>query len=585
MLINRVRVVQLIFGLALILVIFRLFYWQVLAGETLKALGANQYQSTQSLQAERGRILSQDNFPLVDNQPAYLVFAYRPDLKLDFPTFADRLAPILQPVIAQNQASQSADLSIYTPAIIKDEFITRYARSTSSWIPLARKVPESIKIQLESLNLNGLGFDPDTLRLYPESSMAANLLGFVGSDGAGNPKGYFGLEGYYNLELTGRPGVISQEKDVHGRPIAIGDFATSKTQAGRTLHTSLDRSLQLLAETYLDQGLARYQSQAGEVVIMDTQTGHILAMAQRPTYDPAHYRWFPAENYRTSFISDTYEPGSTFKTIVMAIGLDTGVITPESICQEACQGPITLGEYQIKTWNNQYFPGQTTTQILERSDNVGMVYIAGLIGEARLVNALKRFGFGSLTGIDLEGESIAPLRSRWAEIDLATSSFGQGIAVTSIQMLTAVNALANNGLLVKPSVVVSVSENSRTIPIKTPPPKRVISPEAAASIKQMMIQSALHGEAKWLLPQGYTVAGKTGTAQIPLKGHYDAEKTIASFIGFAPAENPRFTMLVKLKEPQASPWASETAAPLWFALATQVLRQLGIAPTQPMYNN
>ena len=311
---------------------------------------------------------------------------------------------------------------------------------------------------------------------------------------------------------------------------------------------------------------------------MDPATGQILALTSLPSYLPEDYKKYPPENYRIPAIADTYEPGSTFKTVVMASALDAGVIKPDDVCADPCQGPVQIGKYQIKTWDNHYFPGQTMTEILERSDNVGMVYVGSLIGKSAFAKYLHDFGIGQPTHIDLEAETVPKLKSSWGDIDLATASFGQGLAVTSIEMVSAVGAIANGGTLMEPHIVTAVRSSDQTIPI---PPKRVrqvIKPQTAREMTAMMVKSAQHGEANWTIPEGYQIAGKTGTAQVPIAGHYDTENTIASFIGFAPADKPRFVMLVKLKAPQSSPWASETAAPLWFKIMTDILHYANIPP-------
>jgi cell division protein FtsI/penicillin-binding protein 2 len=207
-----------------------------------------------------------------------------------------------------------------------------------------------------------------------------------------------------------------------------------------------------------------------------------------------------------------------------------------------------------------------------------MVHVASLLGKDKFIQYITQYGLGERTGIDIEGEAVPPLRQKWGDIDVATGSFGQGLAVTSIRMITAVGALANQGIMMQPSVVKQVMTTQGIVDIPPKTIRQVVSQQAAAQITQMMIQSATHGEAHWRLPPGYIIAGKTGTAQVPIEGHYDQDKTIASFIGFAPAHNPRFILLVKLKEPQASPWASETAAPLWFDLASQMLRYFNLPP-------
>jgi cell division protein FtsI/penicillin-binding protein 2 len=217
------------------------------------------------------------------------------------------------------------------------------------------------------------------------------------------------------------------------------------------------------------------------------------------------------------------------------------------------------------------------TQVLERSDNTGMVFVGRKLGKDKLLSYLNSFGITQPTNIDLEGEMVAKPRTKWAEIDLATTTFGQGIAVNTIQMLMAVSSLANGGKLMEPHVVAAVIDADKRVLIEPKVVRQVVSEEAATTISRMMIESARHGDAKWAIPAELEIAGKTGTAQIPISGHYDQEKTMASFVGFAPASNPKFAMIVKLREPQSSQWASETAAPLWFNIAKQIYQYYAIS--------
>jgi cell division protein FtsI/penicillin-binding protein 2 len=264
----------------------------------------------------------------------------------------------------------------------------------------------------------------------------------------------------------------------------------------------------------------------------------------------------------------------------MAAVIDLGLVSPETICLR-CDGPVQIGEYTIKTWNEKYHPGSTMTEILLHSDNVGMVFVAEKLGVKNLLEYLRRFGLGEKTGVDLQGESDSSLREEnsWGKIDLATAGFGQGIAVTPIQMVRAMGAIANKGRLVTPQVVKKIKEDGREIFFKFPPLKQIIKPQTARIITQMMVEAVERGEAGRSRPKGYRIAGKTGTAQIPISGHYDEEKTVASFIGFAPADNPRFVMLVSLREPKTSPWGTTTAAPIWFEIAKEIFRIWGIPPS------
>jgi cell division protein FtsI/penicillin-binding protein 2 len=303
---------------------------------------------------------------------------------------------------------------------------------------------------------------------------------------------------------------------------------------------------------------------------MDPKTGGILAMSSYPNYDPAKYSEFEQRLFKNPAISDTFEPGSVFKVIVMAAGIDSKAVERDTIC-DICNRPFQVDKYYIETWNNKYHPDSSMTDVIVNSDNVGMTFIANRMGADKMYDYLSKFGIGKQTGIDLQGEANISLRKKgsWNIVDLATSSFGQGVSTTPIQIIRGVSVIANGGYLVEPKVVDSGNVKKQ---------ERIISKEAADDVTQMMVEAAKNGESKWTSLKGFSVAGKTGTAQIPIAGHYDAEKTIASFVGFAPANNPKFIMLVTLKEPQSSQWASETAAPLWYDIAKDLFNYFGIQP-------
>lgn len=545
----RLSVIQAVFVLFSLIIALRLGYWQVVKAADLAAEAAWQRQSYLEIPSPRGDILSSDGFPLVANQEAYLLYINPRQF-----AFSEKLSQLLP-------ASASARLSNIPPNL--------------GWYLIARHISASVRDQIQSLQLAGVGFEPDPLRLYPEASTSAHLLGFVGQDSAGHPQGYFGLEGYYNRQLDGTPGKLVQEKDALNRPILIGTQNYLPPQPGSTLVTSIDRALQFIAYQKLAQALTRYGAVSGTVSIMEPATGRIFAMVSLPGYDPSRYSQFAQELYKNPIISDSFEPGSTFKTVVMAAALDAQAIKPDTVC-DICTGPIAVSDYVIKTWNDKYYPQSTMTEVIQHSDNVGMVFVSRRLGKSKLISYLKKFGFSQLTGTDLQEESSPQLRpeSSWVDIDLATASFGQGIAVTPLQMLRAVSAIANRGQMPTPQVVDQIITESSRKNLSPRTPVQVISQAAAAQMTLMMINAVDKGEAKWAKPKGFRIAGKTGTAQIPVSGHYNADKTIASFVGFAPADNPKFAMLVTLREPSTSPWGSETAAPLWFDIAKEALRLL-----------
>jgi len=341
----------------------------------------------------------------------------------------------------------------------------------------------------------------------------------------------------------------------------------------------LDKGIQRIVEAKLEKAIEAYGAKSGTVIVMNPKDGAVLAMASYPSYDPKEYFKYGDEYFKNPAISDSFEPGSVFKPIIMAAALDAEAVKPDTKC-EICDGPLKIDKYEIETWNREYRPDSTMTDVIIHSDNVGMVFAGQKLGADKLYDYLDRFGIGELTNIDLQGEVNPGLREKktWNIVDLATASFGQGVAVTPIQMAKAVAVIANKGKAAAPQVVDKIEVDAWEEDIKPEIGERVISEKAARAITEMMVLAVKEGESKWVQARGFRVAGKTGTAQIPVKGHYDEEKTIASFVGFAPAEDAKFVMLVTLREPESSPWASETAAPFWFSIAGELFPYLGIQP-------
>lgn len=520
---------------------------------------AAQYNLTFTLPATRGAVFSIDGSPLALSIPAFLVFA-QPALVKDPAEFSRQVSAILN--------------------IDEKEILSQITQPDRLWVPLMRKADKTLVDALTALNMPGLGFEKESKRYYPEASMAAHLLGFVGSDQNGSDKGYFGLEGFYDRELGGKDGKIEVEKDIRGAPILIGEAKRIEAEDGRSITLWTDRTIQNIVEKRLTEGIQKYGAKEGSVIVMDPITGGVIAMASFPSYDPASFGQFDKSVYKNPAVAASYEPGSTFKVLVMSAALNEKVVSATTTMDE--NGPVKIGQYSIRTWNNEYHGKQTMTEVIQHSSNVGMVFVESQLGKDKFLSYIERFGIGKPTGIDLEDETSPDLRksSQWRDIDLATASFGQGIAVTPLQMVRAVGAIANGGWLMAPLMVKSIRDpKGKTIEIKPKKITQVIGNNAADVMKEMMINAVDNGEAKWAKPKGYRIAGKTGTAQIPVAGHYDANKTIASFVGFAPADNPEFVMLVTVREPTSSPWGSETAAPLFFNIARDIFLYKNIPPS------
>ena len=482
-------------------VVARLFYWQIISGYHLKAEGAAQYKLELTLPAERGSIITSDGYPLVMNKSASLVYAEPKNIE-NSKVFSELVSQTLQIDVAS------------VAAMISD--------TSRMWSPILHKVDEEKIQKLRSLNIKGLGFEKEPKRYYPEGSMAAQLLGFVGLDQNGYDVGYFGLEGYYNRELQGKAGSVTIEKDVTGAPILVGDSIRIEPENGSTMILWLDRTIQNIVEKKLLEGIQKYGAKEGSVVVMDPTTGGILAMASYPSYHPGQYREFDREFYKNPIVASQYEPGSTFKALVMGIAIDKGLIKATTIFDE--KEPVEVSDYTIRTWNNEYHGPITMTEVLEHSSNVGMVYVGKLLGIDAFVQFIKEVGFGMPTKIDLEDESSPEMRSNrdWKEIDLATASFGQGIAVTPLQMIRATSAIANGGWLMEPHMVKQMQNaKKRIIEVKPKKIRQIFNAATAQVVTEMMTAAVDNGEAKWAKPKGYRIAGKTGTAQIPVAGHYD----------------------------------------------------------------
>src|SRR3989338_5979904 len=322
----------------------------------------------------------------------------------------------------------------------------------------------------------------------------------------------------------------------------------------------------------------KYGAKAGSVVVMDPKTGRILAMASFPNYDPLKYFDYPRQYYKNPVVADQYEPGSIFKVLVMAAALNEDLVKSDTKC-DICSGPVSVGGFEIRTWDNKYRLETTMKEVIIHSDNTGMVFTARKLGLDKFYTYLQNFGFGGQTNVDLQDESSPEIRSKkdWREIDLATASFGQGIAVTPIQMVSAVSAVASGGNLMEPHIIKDIKDEKGSFEIKPKIVRQVIKDSTAQQIKEMMVAAVEEGEAKFFKLKGFRVAGKTGTAQIPVAGHYDPTKTIASFVGFAPADNPKLVMLVLYNQPTSSIYGSETAAPTFFEIARELFNYYKIA--------
>jgi cell division protein FtsI/penicillin-binding protein 2 len=412
--------------------------------------------------------------------------------------------------------------------------------------------------------------------------MGGHLLGFVGSDQDGNMAGRYGLEGYFNEMLSGINGYLYSERDIAGRLIAVGERNVEPAVDGADIVLTIDRTIQYMACSKLAQTVQLHDADGGSVIILEPETGAVLAMCGYPDYVPEEYN--QVENidvYNNPAIFGAYEPGSVFKPFTMAAALDTEAVTPGTTYEDT--GVVEIAGYQIRNSDEKAHGEQTMTQVLEESLNTGVIFAMEETGADVFTEYIYDFGFGSLTGIELDTEVAGNISSLDLPSDIypATASFGQGVTATPLQVATAFAAVANGGKLPQPHVVQEVRYADGTVhKTSTEASTQVIKEKTSQFLSAMLVSVVEHGHGQRAGVDGYYVAGKTGTAQVASTTGpgYDPDVTIGSFAGFAPSNDPAFAMIVRIDRPRSVQWAESTAAPLFGELAAFLLQYLEVPP-------
>lgn len=558
----RIRMVGGLFALFFVATSCRAFYLQIIKKDDWARLAEKQHQKVVPLTPARGTIYDSTGSALAVSIEVDSCFA-EPVAITDARGAAAKLAPLLgMPV----------------------EDLAKKLAVKRSFIWLRRQVTPELVRKIQALHIDGIGFVKETRRFYPNSAVAAHVVGFTGLD----PKGLEGIELKYNSLILGNTGYLVTERDALGRDIALKGTIIKKASKGYNLTLTLDKNIQYLAEKELAKAVTQSRAVGGMALVMDPRTGKILAMASYPTFNPNAFRMYPHDALRNRVVADSFEPGSTMKVFLLAAALEDKVVGPNDSIH--CEyGSYAIGGRVIH--DTHKYGALSVTEVLKYSSNIGVAKIGSRMGPERVNTSLKNFGFGEKTGIELPGEVVGYLRdrSRWMPIDLATISFGQGVSVTALQLVSAVSAIANGGLLVKPYVVDNISDGNGTVVQQYSPQirRRVISSRTAQAMAKMMEQVAGEGGTGLnAAVDGYRVAGKTGTAQKvdPLTRGYSASKRTASFLGFVPAEQPRLTILVVIDEPKTSSYGGVVAAPAFREIAFQSLCYLKVPPTVPLKN-
>jgi len=569
------------------LVLIRLFYIQIISHQKYKKLANNQHWILYTIPAKRGNIYSSDGFMLVGTQNNYLLFA-EPNKIKNKSEFAQNLAQTIFD-LKKSQQLEYIDSNLYSYETLYNKYLD-LIENNLLWVGLEKNISPLEKEFIESKKILHIGFEDFPIRYYPEESLASHVLGFVASNNAGEDQGYFGIEGKFNEDLKGRAGRIIQEKDALGNPILVGAYKQELPIFGRDIYLTINRTAQYLVEQKLKEGVNKFQAKSGSVIVMDPFTGEVIAMANFPSYHPSDFNtsiddfendapYRKVIEKRNVAISDTYEPGSVIKPLTVAVALDLNLMTPQTTFQD--DGPVWYYEYKIDNWDGKHHGTLNLIQLLQKSNNIGAAWVGHKIGSQDLHKYLYNFGISSKTGIDLEGEESGtmPDNSAWTDIGLANISFGQGLSATALQVLNSFNSLINGGNLLEPKIISKIKDtkDNSQIFLDTKVKRRVISEETSNTMINVLEQSALGGEAKYFVLKNYKIAGKTGTAQIPVDGTYDPKKTNATFVGYL-SGSKKFSMIVKLQEPQTSTYASETAVPLWMDIAKELINFYNLPP-------
>ena len=560
----------LILAVGLVL-IFRLFTLQILNYDFYKGLATNQHQTHQILPPKRGEIFLKDQFYDQNSGSQLFSLAVNKEWSMVY-------------AVPREIEDREAAVKLLAPLLEIDEEILRQKinKRSDPYEPLKSKVSSEIVKQIEDLNIKGIKLIPETWRYFPANTLACHVVGFVGFSGD-EKIGQYGIEGYYNNKLGGEEGYLEGEQDTRGSLISVAKSFFQPAEDGTNLILTIDPNIQFFIEEKLKEIAERLKAEGGTIIIENPKTGAIRALANWPTFNPNNYSEVKDINvFLNPVVSSLFEPGSIFKPITMAIALDRKLVGPNTTYED--KGFVKIGGYTIENSVKTPQGIQTMTQVLEKSLNTGAVFVGQLINKKTFKDYLERFGFSQKTGIDLEGEikgNISNLKNN-RDIEYATATFGQGIAVTPIELISALSAIANGGKMMKPHVVEKIIySNGKEETIKPMVLEQVVSPETAETLTKMMVSVVENGWSKKAYIPGYFIAGKTGTAQVPdpERGGY-SDKTIHSFGGFFPAFDPQFFILIKLDNPKGIPFASESIVPVFREIAEYIINYYEIPPSR-----
>ncbi len=554
---DRIKILAVLAIVSVFLVLWRMFDLEILNNDKYIALAEGQQRFEKIDLAQRGRVYVHDK---IEDKDALYPLAF------DVKSFAFWVVPK-----HISNKEETAGLISELIDIPKDEIFDKINNDKLYIPPIKRDIDFDLANTIKEQKIVGVFVMPEYGRYYPEATLASQVLGFVNAEGKGN----YGFEGHYDRELQGTAGKIVGEKDTLGRIISLlGQQEDAKD--GTSYVLTVDRSVQYFAEKTLDEAIETYSAEGGTVIAMDVKTGGIVAMASAPDFDPNNFREHAEENqniFINPAIAYTYEPGSVLKPIIMASALDTGVVSPDT--KETFSNYTVVSGYEIHTAEDKAYGEETMTQILENSDNVGMVWVSEQLGKENLYKYLNKFNFFDKTNIDLDTEAsgYTPPFKHWRDINRASISFGQGISVTPIELICAYATLANNGVYVHPRVVDKIIlPNGEEKTVQKSEGNRIVSELTAKQIREMLYSVVENGHGKRGRVEGFKIGGKTGTAEIANpEGGYLEESFNHTYIGMAPIDDPQFVLFVKLDKPKTAEFSATTAAPTFSKIASFLL--------------
>jgi len=553
---ERITFLFILFIIFYFLLIYRLYNIQVIQSDKFEEIAQQEHLTSFSIEGERGNIYDRNLKKLVVNVKVQSLFAIPPKI--------------------ENPREAALKISLILNLETKEVLDKLNQKRPFVWIK--RKLNETEVEEIKKLNLEGLDFLKESKRFYPKNYLASNLMGFVGIDN----QGLEGLELFFDQELKGLPGLVVLERDALGGKIPLSIKELNTHRDGNSIVLTIDEVIQYITEEALDKAFQKYKAKAGVAIVVEPKTGEVLAIAVRPSYDPNYFNKYALDLWRNLAITNTYEPGSTFKIVTIATALEEGVVKLDD--QFYCKG---WTNYNGHIFHDIHQHGsQNLTDIVKNSCNVGVIQVGTKLEQKVFEKSIRRFGFGTLTEINLPGEVNGLIRSSkdWSKISLASISIGQEISITPIQLIMAVSAIANRGTLMKPLIVKEILDsNQNSVKVFKPKPVRqVVSVETALTMTKILEQVVIDGTGREAKLDEYQVAGKTGTGQIFdfATGKYSNSAYTSLFVGYVPAENPKMSILILLDQPKGSYYGGTVAAPVFKEIASKVLPYLSIPPNQ-----